>query len=89
MDRREIDEELSAAGAQELLASGSAAHAEYLAAARKTMDPDAATEFEQNVRGLYKQMARIAITPGWVRFYDFGAGRMPQFRTDLVGQNQP
>ena len=52
---------------------------EYLAAARKTMDAEAAAEFEQNVRGMYDRMARIAITPRWVRFYDFGAGRMPLF----------
>ena len=48
---------------------------EYLAAARKTMDAEAAAEFEQNVRGLYEQMARIVISPRWVRYYDFGAGR--------------
>jgi hypothetical protein len=61
---------------------------EYLAAARKTMDADAAAEFEQNVRGTYDQMARIAITPRWVRFYDFGAGRMPGFLQELVERNQ-
>ena len=33
-------------------------------------------------------MARIAITPSWVRFYDFGAGRMPQFLKDLADQAQ-
>ena len=38
---------------------------EYLAAARRTMDAEAAAEFEQNVRGMYEQMARIAITPHW------------------------
>ena len=61
---------------------------EYLAAARKTMDPEAAAEFEQNVRGMYDQMARIAITPHWVRYYDFGAGRMPRFLQELAEQNQ-
>jgi hypothetical protein len=59
---------------------------EYLAAARKTMDAAAAAEFERNVRGTYEQMARIAITPRWVRFYDFGAGRMPRFLQELVNQ---
>jgi nitroimidazol reductase NimA-like FMN-containing flavoprotein (pyridoxamine 5'-phosphate oxidase superfamily) len=163
MDRQVIDQELSTTGAQELLASGSAAHlayigtdgtprvipigffwtgeefvlstattspkvaalsarpevaltidagdtpdqsralsirgqarveivdgvvAEYLAAARKTMDAEAAAEFEQNVRGTYEQMARIAITPSWVRYYDFGAGRMPRFLQELVEQSQ-
>lgn len=61
---------------------------EYLAAARKSMDAQAAAEFEQNVRGMYKQMARIAITPNWVRYYDFGAGRMPRFLQELAEQNQ-
>lgn len=61
---------------------------EYLAAARKTMDADAAAAFEQNVRGMYAHMARIAITPTWVRFYDFGAGRMPRFLQELAEQNR-
>jgi nitroimidazol reductase NimA-like FMN-containing flavoprotein (pyridoxamine 5'-phosphate oxidase superfamily) len=62
---------------------------EYLAAARKTMDAEAAAEFEQSVRRMYDQMVRIAITPTWVRFYDFGAGRMPRFLQELAEQNQP
>jgi len=61
---------------------------EYLAAARTTMDADAAAEFERNVRGMYDQMARIAITPHWVRYYDFGAGRMPRFLQELAEQHQ-
>ena len=61
---------------------------EYLAAARKTMDAEAAAEFEQQVSGMYDQMARIAITPQWVRFWDFGAGRMPRFLQELAEQNQ-
>jgi Pyridoxamine 5'-phosphate oxidase len=61
---------------------------EYLAAARKSMEADAAAEFERNVRATYEQMARIAITPRWVRFYDFGAGRMPGFLQELVAKSQ-
>lgn len=57
---------------------------EYLAAARKTMDEDQARKFEHEVRQTYDQMARIAITPRWVRFYDFGAGRVPRFLKGLV-----
>lgn len=57
---------------------------EYLAAARKGMGGEAAAEFERNCRELYDQMARIAITPTWVRFYDFGAGRMPRFLQELA-----
>jgi hypothetical protein len=60
---------------------------EYLAAARKTMDAEAAAHFEQQVREMYDQQARIAITPHWVRYYDFGAGRMPQFLKDLAERN--
>ena len=163
MERQEIDDELSATGAQELLASTSAAHLayvgrdgtppviavgffwtgdqvvissattspkvaalsarpevaltidagdtpdqaralsirgrasveivdgvveEYLAAARKTMDAEAAAEFEQHVRGMYEQMARIVITPHWVRYYDFGVGRMPRFLQGLAERNR-
>lgn len=163
MDRQEVDDELSTTGAQELLASTSAAHLayigtdetprvipvgffwtgdqvvistattspkvtalsthpdvalaidagdtpeqaralsirgrasveivdgvvpEYLAAAWKGMDADAAAEFEQHVCEMYDQMARIAITPSWVRFYDFGGGRMPRFLKELAEQNQ-
>lgn len=61
---------------------------EYLAAARKTMDAQAVSEFERNVRDMYDQMARIAITPHWLRYYDFGAGRMPQFLQELAERNQ-
>jgi hypothetical protein len=57
---------------------------EYLASARKTMDAEAAAQFEQSCRELYDQMARVAITPHWVRCYDFGAGRLPRFLQELV-----
>jgi hypothetical protein len=60
---------------------------EYLAAARKVMDADAAAEFERNVRRMYGQMARIAITPYWVRYYEFGSGRMPRFLQELAAQS--
>jgi hypothetical protein len=61
---------------------------EYLAAARKSMGDEAAAEFEKNCREMYDQMARIAIAPDWVRFYDFGAGRMPKFLMDLAERNR-
>jgi hypothetical protein len=59
---------------------------EYLMAARKSMDTEAAAAFEESCRKMYARMARIAITPSWVRFYDFGAGRMPRFLKDLADQ---
>ncbi len=61
---------------------------EYLAGARKIMDADAMAQFEQACRELYDQMARIAITPSWVRYFDFGAGRVPRFLQDLAEQSQ-
>jgi hypothetical protein len=36
---------------------------------------------------MYDQMTRIAISPRWVRYYDFGAGRMPRFLQELAGHN--
>ena len=48
---------------------------EYLAAAAKSTQGDELAAFEANVRGLYKEMARITITPSERAFYDFGAGR--------------
>jgi hypothetical protein len=52
------------------------------------MAPDAAAEFEQQVTGFYDQMARIAVTPSWARFYDFGAGRVPRFLQELAERHQ-
>lgn len=62
---------------------------EYLAAARKNMGADAAAVFEENCRAMYDRMARIAITPHWVRFYDFNAGRIPHFLQELAEKNLP
>jgi general stress protein 26 len=61
---------------------------EYLMAARKSMGDEAAAAFEENCRRMYPQMARIAITPSWVRFYDFGTGRIPRFLKDLADEAQ-
>jgi hypothetical protein len=61
---------------------------EYLAAARKSMGAEAAAEFERKCRELYDQSARIAIVPSWVRFYDFGAGRMPRFLQELAERSR-
>jgi len=52
------------------------------------MGAEAAAEFETNCREMYDQMARIAIVPSWVRFYDFGAGRMPKFLKELAERNR-
>jgi len=60
---------------------------EYIAASAKSMDGPSLATFEAQVRGVYKQMARISITPQWARFYDFGAGRLPAFLRELLGTN--
>ncbi|MGW6788420.1 pyridoxamine 5'-phosphate oxidase family protein [Streptomyces chartreusis] len=57
---------------------------EYLAAARRNFDAEYAAEFKRNCRALYDQMARIALEPQWARFYDFGAGRVPEFLAELA-----
>jgi hypothetical protein len=59
---------------------------EYLAASRKGMDDDAAAQFEQACRELYDRMARIAITPRWAHYHDFGTGRIPAFLQELTAQ---
>jgi hypothetical protein len=61
---------------------------EYLAGAGKFLGDEARAAFEQGCRQLYGQMARIAITPGWVRYYDYGGGRVPRFLADLAEQAQ-
>jgi Pyridoxamine 5'-phosphate oxidase len=57
---------------------------EYIAASAKSLRGAELQGFEAAVRGVYKQMARIAITPSWARFYDFGAGRVPGFLQELT-----
>jgi Pyridoxamine 5'-phosphate oxidase len=44
---------------------------EYLEASRKSVAPDQWDAFERQVRGMYKQMARIKITPLWAKLLDF------------------
>jgi pyridoxamine 5'-phosphate oxidase-like protein len=44
---------------------------EYLEASRKSIGPDQWDSFERQVRGMYKQMARIKITPLWAKLLDF------------------
>jgi hypothetical protein len=44
---------------------------EYLAASKKVVPADQFDSFESEVRSLYKQMARIAMTPDWAKLIDF------------------
>lgn len=57
---------------------------EYLAAAYKNLELEAAAQFEKGVRQMYDRMARIALRPQWARHYDFGVGRMPKFMQELA-----
>lgn len=61
---------------------------EYLAAAKKSMGEEGAAEFERGVRAMYDQMARIAVVPRWVRFYDYHAGRLPGFLQHLADRQE-
>ena len=58
---------------------------EYIAASAKTMDAEQLKAFEAQVRSVYKQMARLAITPEWAKLFDFGTGQLPAFLQRLVG----
>jgi pyridoxamine 5'-phosphate oxidase-like protein len=44
---------------------------EYLEASFRYVPREQWDAFETQVRGLYKQMARITITPGWAKLIDF------------------
>jgi Pyridoxamine 5'-phosphate oxidase len=43
----------------------------YLEASRRAIPPEAWEDFEAQVRGLYKQMVAITVTPEWARLLDF------------------
>jgi Pyridoxamine 5'-phosphate oxidase len=61
---------------------------EYLSAVAKGLDADQVAGFEVQASKMYDQMVRIAITPTWARFYDFGVGRMPRFLQELAAAQQ-
>jgi hypothetical protein len=44
---------------------------EYLEAAKKSVGAEGMAAFEEQVRGLYKQMVRITIEPEWAKLLDF------------------
>jgi hypothetical protein len=60
---------------------------EYLEAAAKSMAGEELATFEAAVRETYDQMARISITPDWARYFDFGAGRFPDFLRELTSKD--
>lgn len=59
---------------------------EYLSGAAKVMDDVALAQFEEACRALYDRMVRIAITPRWARYFDFGSGVLPRFLVELAEQ---
>jgi nitroimidazol reductase NimA-like FMN-containing flavoprotein (pyridoxamine 5'-phosphate oxidase superfamily) len=44
---------------------------EYFEASKKSVGPDRWDAFEAQVRAMYKQMARIEVTPLWAKLLDF------------------
>jgi hypothetical protein len=89
-----IDEGISSGDAKQLLIRGTAeveivdgVAPEYFEAAAKGESGDDLEGFEEQVRAIFAQQARIAITPEWARFYDFGAGKMPPFLQKLAEES--
>jgi len=56
---------------------------EYVAATRKVTPAEEFPQWEAGVHALYDRMARIDVTPTWVKIHDFET-RMPQAVEDLV-----
>ena len=58
---------------------------EYLEASKKAVGAEGMEDFEQQVRGLYKQMVRITIEPTWAKLLDFET-TLPSAVEELVRQ---
>jgi hypothetical protein len=61
---------------------------EYAEASRRYFGPEQGEAWVTQLGQLAPQMARIAITPTWARFYDYGAGRVPRFLQELAERQQ-
>ena len=59
----------------------------YLEAARKTVPAEHFADWEQGVRGLYEQMARITVEPEWAKLLDFET-TLPKAVEDLVAAHR-
>jgi hypothetical protein len=59
---------------------------EYLEASKKQVAPEQMPNFEAQVRALYKQMARITVTPTWAKILDFET-RLPSPVEKLIRQS--
>jgi hypothetical protein len=60
----------------------------YLEASHRTMPREAWEGFDTQVRGLYKQMTVIAITPEWAKLLDFET-TLPSAVEKLVREQDP
>lgn len=58
---------------------------DYLDECRRHVDSEAWSGFEAGVRGLYRTMGRITVTPHWVKILDFEQ-RLPDFLERLARQ---
>jgi nitroimidazol reductase NimA-like FMN-containing flavoprotein (pyridoxamine 5'-phosphate oxidase superfamily) len=59
---------------------------QYVAGSVEGLDEDQRRAAEAQLRSIHRQMALISIEPNWARYYDFGAGRVPEFLTRLGEQ---
>jgi hypothetical protein len=59
---------------------------EYFQAAAKSMQGEELAAFEATCRETYDRMARISIVPDWARYFDFAAGRFPDFLRALTSK---
>jgi len=57
---------------------------DYVAASAKSLDAQELDEFTEQAGAMHEQMVRIAITPGWARYFEFGTGRWPKFLRELA-----
>jgi hypothetical protein len=60
---------------------------EFLEASKRYIEAEQWQGFEAQVRAMYKQMARIAITPEWAKLLDFET-RIPSFMHRLISESQ-
>lgn len=58
---------------------------DYLEASKKLVPEQSWPDFESQVKGLYRQMARIVITPTWAKLLDFET-RLPSPIEELIRQ---
>jgi hypothetical protein len=60
---------------------------EYAKAARRYLGEEQGRGWEEQARGMYRQMARIAIEPEWVKILDFQT-RFPQALEEAVSRGR-